>query len=265
MRLFVKIGGAVLEAAEERSRLAQSLAGAKAAEPELELALVHGGGKQIAKLAERLGLDEKRIEGLRITCVDTAEVVRWVLAGEVNKTLTHSLCAAGLAAIGLCGADLGIFTARRKTHPTTDLGFVGTLSRSDVHAERLIQLLSTGSIPVISTVGPEAGATAAAPFLNVNADEAAGPLAAAAKADELLFLSDVPGVLDKAGKVIPALTLNETQALIDNGTIHGGMIPKVRAALHAIEAGVAQVRILSGYTEDPLKAAREQQGTRLSS
>ncbi len=273
MRTFVKVGGALLDSAAGRQRLARSIASALGRDPAPELAIVHGGGKQIASLANKLGIVEQRVEGLRVTGADTALVVMQVLAGEVNAFLVAALLAEDVPALGLHGASLGLFAARRKTHPEHDLGYVGTLAPEDVSSEALECILSMPSpsdasprphrriIPVIATVGPERGASADAPFLNVNADEAAGPLAAAASADELLFLSDVPGVLDAKGDCVKELDRAACETAIQDGSISGGMIPKVRAALHAVDSGVKSVRILSGDCEDPLQAAAQGLGT----
>lgn len=260
MRLLVKIGGALLEKPEGRARIAQAIANAKSAGH--ELLVVHGGGKQIGELATRLGLEEKRHEGLRITDAETGRVVTWVLAGEVNKNLVHALSNAGLRAIGMTGADLTLFTPRRK-EAAVDLGYVGTLTADDVATDALAPLLAAGIVPVIATLGPGADAAPGEPFLNVNADEAAGPIAAAAGADVMLMLSDVAGVLDATGNLVPQLRSSDVTDMIDAQVIRDGMIPKVRAALDALDAGVPRVRILSADQEDPIEAALTGTGTEI--
>lgn len=260
MRLCVKIGGALLESTAGRGVLARTLSGARRAGH--ALIVVHGGGKQIGALAQRLGLEERRHAGLRITDRATAEVVTWVLAGEVNKTLVGDLVRAGIPAIGLTGADLGLFSPQRKK-AAADLGYVGTLQPADVQARRIVPLLEQGIVPVLATLGPEAGAAPGEPFLNVNADEAAGPIAAALDADELVMLSDVAGVLGPDGGLLPRVTASEIADLVQGGVIRDGMIPKVLAATAAVRAGVPRVRILSGQQDDPLQAALGGAGTEI--
>jgi len=261
MKLCVKIGGALLENASKRKRFAACIA--RAHEAGTELLIVHGGGRQIADLATRLGLVERRHEGLRITDRDTARVVQWVLAGEVNKCLVDALTSSGVPALGLCGADLGLVQARRKAAGSVDLGFVGELTSEDVDADRLRELLAHGYVPVLGTIAPERGAEPGAPMLNVNADEAAGPLATAAGCEQLLFLSDVPGVKGEDGTIHPTLSVAEAERLIQTAVVRDGMIPKVRAAICALAAGVPSTRILSGEQDDPIAAAAGGDGTEI--
>jgi len=258
-RICVKLGGRLLDSAENRDRMALELA--RVHNEGCELLLVHGGGAQLGEACAAMGISENKHEGLRITDAATARVATWVLAGEVNKALVLCLVRQGLPALGLCGADLGLFRPRRKEMPDVDLGYVGELSVEDVDGKRLDALITGELIPVLATMGPEAFETREAPLLNVNADEAAGPLAAAAGADELLFLSDVEGVRGAEGELLKTLDPQQTQALIDTGVIAGGMIPKVRAALDALDFGVPSVRIASGQSENPILAALAGGGT----
>ncbi len=259
MRTCIKLGGALLQTPEGRSRIASVLSKARG-EGET-LLLIHGGGKQIDALTSRLGLKEKRHEGLRITDAETAQVATWILTGEVNKTLVSSLVASGLPALGLCGADLGIFSPRRKSVPGIDLGFVGELRKDDINSAPLLHLLKAGFLPVLATLGPEKNNRPGTPLLNVNADEATGPIAAAAEMDRVLFLTDVEGIRGADGSLIERTDQAEIQKLCQKGVIAGGMLPKVRAALAALEAGVPSVRILSGAVSDPIQAANQGQGT----
>lgn len=259
-RICVKLGGRLLEHADERARMAAALA--RVRDEGDELLLVHGGGAQLGLACAAMGLEENKHEGLRITDGSTARVATWVLAGEVNKALARSLVRAGLPALGLCGADLGLFLPRRKQMQGVDLGYVGELSVEDVDGQRLDALIAGDLVPVLATMGPEAFSEEESPMLNVNADEAAGPIAAAAQADELLFLSDVEGVKGDGGELLSVLDPQQTQALIDSGVIAGGMIPKVRAALAALDDGVPSVRIASGQVEDPIRTALAGGGTR---
>ena len=259
-RICIKLGGRLLTDAPERNRVAAALADVFAQED--ELLPVHGGGAQLGEACAAMGLREERYQGLRITDRASAQVATWVLVGEVNKALVLSLTQLGLPAVGLCGADLLLFAPHRKITPEVDLGYVGELTTQDVNAEALDGLITGGLIPVLATMGPEPESLADAPLLNVNADEAAGPLAAAAQSDELLFLSDVAGVRGKDGQILQRLDRELTQQLIDQGVIQGGMIPKVRAALLALEAGVPSVRIASGQIDDPITKTLAGGGTR---
>jgi acetylglutamate kinase len=259
MKTCIKLGGALLQTPEGRNRISSAIL--KARRGGETFLLIHGGGQQIATLASRLGLQEKRHEGLRITDSETAMVATWVLAGEVNKTLVRSLVAQGLPALGLCGADLGILAPRRKYAPGVELGFVGELQKEDVQAKALFNLLEAGLLPVLATLGPERKGDPDSPLLNINADEAAGPIAAAAQMDRVLFLTDVDGIRGANNKTIRRTDRKNILELCENGVIAGGMLPKVRAALAALDAGVPAVRILSGSLPDPIQAANEGQGT----
>ncbi|MCB9892561.1 MAG: acetylglutamate kinase [Planctomycetes bacterium] len=260
MRLCIKVGGALVETTEGRARLAAMLR--RAITRGEECILVHGGGKQIAEVATRLGLEERRHEGLRITDAATARVVTWVLAGEVNKGIVAALVTSGIQAIGICGADLGFFTPTRKTSDV-DLGYVGTLTPNDVDGRVIDNLLASLVIPVVATIGPEQGSAGDDPFLNVNADEAAGPIAAALRCDLLLLLSDIPGVLDKNGDCIEHIDEARAHELIQDGTIRGGMIPKIRAALDACRAGVGSVRIAPLEGDTAIEDALAGRGTEI--
>ncbi len=231
MRILVKVGGAQLEDASARAELVRSVALARDAGH--EIVLVHGGGNQIRTLVRRLGLPEKYHAGLRVTDADTAEVVLMVLAGLVGKTLAAAFEEQGVRAVGLCGADGSTFAAVPERRDGVDLGYVGAVGNVD---RRLVEtLLAQGYLPLIATVAPQAR-TADRTFHNVNADIAAGPLAKELVAEALLFLTDVPGVLDADGSLIQALSPGRCAELSATGVIRGGMIPKVEAALAALAA-----------------------------
>ncbi|MBL8863174.1 MAG: acetylglutamate kinase [Planctomycetes bacterium] len=262
MRILVKVGGAQLEEPGPRAQLARSVAGARRAGH--EIVLVHGGGNQIRDLVRRLGLPEQYHEGLRVTDAATADVVLMVLAGLVNKELVHALESAGVRACGLSGADGATFQATKHRAGSRDLGYVGCIGRTDV---RLVDtLLRDGLLPVLATAAPlQDGEDAPADrFYNVNADVAAGPLARAVRADALLFLTDVPGVLDAARARIPLLTPARAAALRLAGVISGGMIPKVEAALAALAENPGRVvKIAPAAGPDAVLAAlADQTGTR---
>lgn len=234
MKLLVKIGGAQLEQPAARAELAVALARARAAGH--ELVVVHGGGNQIRELVRRLGLPERYHAGLRMTDPETAEVVLQVLCGTVNKELVAALAAAGLSAVGLCGADGGSFGAEPLHLAGVELGYVGRVQGVDT---RLVDtLLANGFVPAIATAAPLARGCdgPSERFYNINADMAAGPLGAALRCDAILFLTDVPAVLDAHEQRIPVLGAAECAHLRSSGVIAGGMLPKVEAALEALAA-----------------------------
>lgn len=262
MKLCVKIGGAQLEEPMPRAVLAAAIQRARAAGH--EIVVVHGGGNQIRSLCKRLGIADRYHDGLRITDAATAEVAVAVLAGLVGKALAESLSDAGIPAVSLCGADGGLFTARRHVHEAVDLGYVGQVERVD---QALIDaLLARGFVPLIATVAPLDGAAAGARdrLYNINADHAAAPLARALGCDALLFLTDVPGVLDAEQRLIAQLDPDDCAALAREGVLYGGMIPKVDAALAAVRAlpdGLVKIAPAAG-ADAVLDALRDGVGTR---
>ena len=215
--------------------------------------VVHGGGPQIGDMLKRLGIKSEFSAGLRITDKATIEVVEMVLAGSINKQIVGYINAAGGKAIGLTGKDGNMVQARKVTRSVVDpgsnikkvidLGFVGEPDKVDVTV--LTQILGRDLIPVLAPVATSAdGAT-----YNVNGDTFAGAIAGALKAKRLLLLTDVPGVLDKSGQLIKELSVDDARRLIADGTISGGMIPKVETCMYALDAGVEAVVILDGKVE----------------
>src|SRR5579863_6653201 len=210
--------------------------------------VVHGGGPQIGVMLERLGIKSRFSGGLRITDKATVEIVEMVLAGSINKQLVGAINAQGGRAIGLCGKDGNMVTARKVTRPheggdsepPVDLGFVGEPDNIDVTV--LEAILGRELIPVLAPVA----AAADGETYNVNADTFAGAIAGALAAKRLLFLTDVPGVLDKNKTLIKQLRVDDIRELIADGTITGGMIPKVETCIYAVERGVEGVVILDG-------------------
>ncbi|ARU61122.1 acetylglutamate kinase [Tumebacillus avium] len=201
--------------------------------------VVHGGGKAINRLLERLGHQAQFIDGLRVTDEPTLEAVEMVLGGLVNQQLVAAFHAGGCKAVGLTGVDGGLLAAQKITHEKGDLGRVGEVMA--VHAEPIHALLQNGFLPVIAPLGcDEQGAR-----YNINADSAAGAIAAALGAEKLILLTDVPGIL-QAGELINQVTPEEVDALLADGTIQGGMVPKVEACLAALHGGAQQVHILNG-------------------
>jgi acetylglutamate kinase len=202
--------------------------------------VVHGGGPQIGHMLDRLGIKSSFIDGLRVTDRPTMEVVEMVLAGTINKQLVAAVNAAGGCAIGLSGKDGGLIEARKLVRDGRDLGFVGEPHRVD--ARVLATLRQSDIIPVIAPVGVGSDGET----YNINADTVAGAVAAAVKAKRFLLLTDVPGVLDGKKRLIPELTAAEARRLITEGTISGGMIPKVETCLAAVGGGVEAAVILDG-------------------
>ena len=201
--------------------------------------VVHGGGPQINRMLDRLGIKSRFVNGLRVTDDETMEVVEMVLAGTINKQLVAAINAAGGCAIGVCGKDGNLLQARKLTR-NGELGWVGEPARVD--AGVLGGFRTAGMIPVIAPIGVgPAGET-----YNINADTVAGAIAAAVGAERFLLLTDVPGVLDAGKRLIPELSAAESRRLVADGTISGGMIPKVETCLEAVDGGTAAAVILDG-------------------
>jgi len=212
--------------------------------------VVHGGGPQIGEMLKRLGIESHFAAGLRVTDAATIEIVEMVLGGSINKQIVGFINAAGGKAVGLCGKDGNMVVARKATRRVVDadshiekivdLGFVGEPEKVDVTV--LTQILGRDLIPVLAPLATSSeGLT-----YNVNADTFAGAIAGALQAKRLLLLTDVPGVLDKSKNLIKQLSTDDARRLIADGTISGGMIPKVETCIYALEAGVEGVVILDG-------------------
>jgi acetylglutamate kinase len=206
--------------------------------------VVHGGGPQIGAMLAKLGIKSAFSDGLRITDRATVEIVEMVLAGSINKQIVGFINAEGGRAIGLCGKDGNMVIANKvgRTSEAVDLGFVGEPAKVDTTV--LVQVLGRELIPVLAPIAQGFDGET----YNVNADTFAGAIAGALKAKRLLFLTDVPGVLDQDKNLIKQLRIDEIHALIANGTITGGMIPKVETCIYALEQGVEGVVILDGKT-----------------
>ncbi len=207
--------------------------------------LVHGGGKAVTDLQKQLGLQEQRVEGLRVTDDASMDVVEMVLSGLINKRIVRQLVNARIRAAGISGVDDGTLYVEKMWHPFGDLGRVGEVQDVDDHLLRT--LIGAGIVPVVSPVS--FGSLDALSY-NVNADHAATAIAARLGAIKLVFISNVPGIL-VAGRVVRAVTAEQAEAWIEEGIIFGGMIPKVRSAVEAVRGGVAQAVItnLAGVQE----------------
>jgi acetylglutamate kinase len=212
--------------------------------------VVHGGGPQIGDMLKRLGIKSEFAAGLRITDKSTIEIVEMVLAGSINKQIVGFINEAGGKAVGLCGKDGNMVTARKISRTiadpgshiekVVDLGFVGEPEKVDITV--LTQILGRDLIPVLAPLATSIDGVT----YNVNADTFAGAIAGALRAKRLLLLTDVEGVLDKSKSLIRELSANDVRRLIADGTISGGMIPKVETCLYALDAGVEGVVILDG-------------------
>ena len=192
--------------------------------------IVHGGGAEITAMQKVMGIEPRYLDGVRITDQDSLKIVEMVMCGTVNKRLVRCLLKVGLDALGLSGVDRGLVRARPMQGTGQDMGFTGEVV--SVRGDVVLDLLAQGITPIISPVSLGEDSN-----LNVNADHVAGSLASAINANRVVFLTNVEGVLVDS-KVVPTLSPEQTQQLIDNGTIFGGMIPKVKTALHALEMGV---------------------------
>ena len=206
----------------------------------VEVVLVHGGGPEITETLKRMGKDSIFLNGLRVTDKETADVVQMVLAGKINKSLVNLLQIKGGAAIGLSGLDGHMIKAEMKNK---DLGYVGEIT--DVDIKPIIDLINNDYIPVVSTKGCDDEGN----VYNINADTAAAYIAGKMKAERLITMTDIEGILrdrNDPKSLIQCIDINEAKELFDTGVISGGMIPKVQCCIDAIEKGVKKVTILDG-------------------
>jgi len=236
VKIVIKIGGAALE---DKSTLRKCALGiADLAGDGHRVAVVHGGGGALTRTLKLLGKQSEFVNGLRVTDAETRDAALMVLAGLVNKRLVAAIGSAGVPAVGLCGGDGLAFRARKKQTPGHDLGFVGEIC--SVEPRWLEAIWSQGGIPVLSSLALGFDGE----YYNINADQMAAACASACHADSLFFLTDVAGVKDAAGAVIPWLTTKEATTLAADSVIGGGMLPKLEACSQALNKGVGRVRIL---------------------
>jgi acetylglutamate kinase len=242
MKVLVKLGGTLLDGAESRERLAAQIAAARGRG--VEMVVVHGGGKQMTRYLAERGVESRFVGGLRVTSPETLDAVLKVFAGSVNHQLVASLNRAGALAVGLSGIDAFLVEAEQMAPA---LGAVGRVVKSN---PALLELLTAnGYLPVVACVaGDRQGQV-----YNVNADQMAVACAVAFGARQLIFLTDVEGVLDGAGCVRPVLSVAESRRLIAEGVATGGMQAKLEAAMTALAGGVEQVRIAPGAAESVLE------------
>lgn len=212
--------------------------------------IVHGGGWQIGSMLERLGIKSEFVDGLRVTDETTVEIVEMVLSGKINKSIVAAIQTAGGYALGLSGKDCRLIEARKsprtriQEQTSIDLGFVGVPTHIDTYLITEV-ITATDIIPVIAPLGFGAqGET-----YNINADTAAGALAEALSAERLILLTDVAGVLDDDNNLLTDLSVQKCQELLDNGTLQGGMIPKIETCIKAIQNGVSAAVVIDGRTQ----------------
>ncbi|NND90112.1 MAG: acetylglutamate kinase [Granulosicoccus sp.] len=208
--------------------------------------VIHGGGPQIGQMLNRLNIDSQFIDGMRVTDTPTMEVVEMVLGGLVNKSIVSLLNQVGGRAIGLTGKDADLIEAspmHLPGKPEVSLGYVGEVRH--IRTGVLTRLIDNDIIPVIAPIGTDASGAS----YNINADLVASSIAIALNASRLLLLTNTPGILDQQGELLSGLTPGDIAALINDGTLHGGMLPKVQCALDAVAAGVRSVVIIDGRVQ----------------
>ena len=249
--VVVKYGGAAMEAETLKSSFARDIVLLKLVG--VRPVVVHGGGPQIGRLLARIGKETRFVEGMRVTDAETMDVVEMVLGGLVNKEIVNLVNRHGGKAVGLTGKDGGLIQARKLTMTRSrpeldapeiiDIGHVGEVASIDTG---VLEHLARGDfIPVIAPIGVGDDGMS----YNINADLVAGKLAQALAAEKLMLLTNTPGLLDREGKLIPSLDVKAVEALIADGTVAGGMLPKVRCALDAVQGGVNTAQIVDGRVE----------------
>ena len=249
--VVVKYGGAAMEAETLKSSFARDIVLLKLVG--VRPVVVHGGGPQIGRLLARIGKETRFVEGMRVTDAETMDVVEMVLGGLVNKEIVNLVNRHGGKAVGLTGKDGGLIQARKLTMTRSrpeldapeiiDIGHVGEVASIDTG---VLEHLARGDfIPVIAPIGVGDDGMS----YNINADLVAGKLAQALAAEKLMLLTNTPGLLDGDGELIPSLDVKAVEALIADGTVAGGMLPKVRCALDAVQGGVNTAQIVDGRVE----------------
>ena len=249
--VVIKYGGAAMEGDPLKSSFARDIVLMKLVG--VKPVVVHGGGPQIGRLLERIGKESRFVDGMRVTDSETMDVVEMVLGGLVNKEIVNLINGHGGNAVGLTGKDGRLIHARKLTMTRSrpeleapeiiDIGHVGEVASIDTG---VLEHLARGDfIPVIAPIGVGDGGMS----YNINADLVAGKLAEALAAEKLVLLTNTPGLLDREGELITALDVKGVEALIADGTIAGGMLPKVRCALDAVQGGVHTAQIIDGRVE----------------
>ena len=259
MRVTIKLGGSILEDAPTRDEIVGRVAAA--VESGTQVLIVHGGGKRLNRRLAELGIDSRFVSGLRVTDERTLSVALMVLAGEVNKNLVVALGTERVRAIGICGADASSVRCEPMKSPGgtgEELGFVGQPAAIDRHF--FDQMFECGLTPVVASIALGTDQH----LYNVNADQMASVCASGTGCEALVYLTDVAGVLDAGGRVIPSLDARAIEELRHAGVLTGGMLPKTASCLEAIRHGVKSVYILPGRSPGALPNAlegREIEGT----
>ncbi len=242
--IVVKYGGAAMDRAPLARPFAEDVALLLSAG--IRPVIVHGGGPQMTKVSERLGIETTFVDGLRVTDADTLDVATMVLAGKLNTEVVANLGAGGVPAVGLSGVDGGLLLARRQTMP--DLGFVGEVVH--VNGDVVATLMERRFVPVVASIAVDETTGQA---YNVNADIVAAELAAALSAEKLVYLNDVPGLIGPTGDLLSELSASQCLDLLaQDGVVEGGMIPKLESAVAALKAGVSRIHLVDGRVEHAL-------------
>jgi len=239
--IVIKYGGAAMTDPQMQDNVAQDLVLLRCVG--INVVIVHGGGQRITEMMKRLGIEPKFAGGLRVTDAETMEIAQMVLVGDVNQQLVSLINAAGGRAVGLSGKDASMIISRKKQSSQDDLGFVGEIV--SINTEVIYALTEAGFIPVVSSIGGDA----AGQSYNINADTVAGQLACELRAAKLVTLSDVAGLLqdpDDPTTLISKLSVSEAKALIADGNVAEGMIPKLESCIQAVEGGVERAHIIDG-------------------
>jgi len=236
--VVVKYGGAAMDDPAQAVLFAQDIVLMRSVG--MRPVVVHGGGPQIGQLMARLGKEPEFRDGLRVTDADTLDIARMVLVGKVNRDIVSAINVHAPLAVGMSGEDAGLITA---TARSPELGFVGDVDA--VNASILERVLAQGLIPVVATIGSDVGGQA----YNINADTAAGAVAEALRAEKLVYLTDVEGLrrhADDPTTLVSSIAVDELEAMIESGTLEGGMLPKVTSCVRAVRKGVGHAHILDG-------------------
>jgi acetylglutamate kinase len=259
----IKYGGSIIDDEAARDAFIEDIK--FLTEKGIKFIIVHGGGPEISKWLKKTGTESRFVKGLRVTDSAVMEIVEMVLAGRVNKKLTHSMCMRGLNAVGVCGKDSNLIKAKKKyiyeNGTETDIGFVGEVS--EVNKSFLMKLLDNDLIPVIAPIGCDNEGNS----YNINADYAAASISGALKADKLLIITDVDGVykdIKDPSTLLPSITIREIKEYSDSGIIAGGMIPKLECCVSALEKGAKSVQLIDGRkTHCLLNSLQNNNGTKI--
>lgn len=238
--VVVKYGGSVMENPQLKESVMSDIA--LLSTLGIRVVVVHGGGKDITEMLNKVGKESKFVNGLRYTDKETAEIVRMVLAGKVNKELVGILNRQGGQSLGICGVDGNMFKIK-KYESDVDLGYVGDVE--EVDSNLLESIISNKYVPIVATIGCDKDGN----IYNINADTAAAKIAESLQAETLMFMTDTPGLLrnkDDESTLIQRIKVHDLDKLLEDGTISGGMIPKVKHCINAVQNGVKRVFIMDG-------------------